>query len=170
MCHHHWSRNRPNYTSPSRPIHLLAARASSQSCNSVRYTLCWPEVRNTVTGFQFYLGDGLWDLLDSHMVERQVRNATADATVEVQRYMADPLIPWTEDQLLFWATRKTVYPHLYRLALQFLCTPASTVPCERIFSKAGEIISKKRNRLGSRTVEQILFLNKITLLLVFPCL
>lgn len=41
----------------------------------------------------FYLGDGLWDLLDSHVVERQVRNITADATVEVQRYMADPLIP-----------------------------------------------------------------------------
>uniref|UniRef100_A0A669B7A9 HAT C-terminal dimerisation domain-containing protein n=1 Tax=Oreochromis niloticus TaxID=8128 RepID=A0A669B7A9_ORENI len=81
-------------------------------------------------------GGGLWDLLDSHMVERQVRNATADATVEVQRYMADPLIPRTEDPLHFWATRKNVYPHLHKLALQFLCTPASSVPCERIFSKA----------------------------------
>ncbi|XP_008278625.1 leucine-rich repeat-containing protein 48-like [Stegastes partitus] len=52
--------------------------------------------------------DGLWDLLDSHVVERQVRNATADATAEVQRYMADPLIPRTEDPLHFWRDEASI--------------------------------------------------------------
>ena len=33
-------------------------------------------------------------------------------------------------------------------------TPASSVPCERIFSKAGEVVSKKRNRLSPGTVEK----------------
>ncbi|KAG9272805.1 zinc finger BED domain-containing protein 4-like isoform X1 [Astyanax mexicanus] len=106
-------------------------------------------------------GEGLWDLLDSHVVEtRRVRNATADATVEVQRYLSDPIIPRTEDPLRFWASQKNVYPHLYHLALEFLCTPASSVPCERIFSKAGEVVTKKRNQLNPSTVEKILFLNK----------
>ncbi|KAJ8290201.1 hypothetical protein GJAV_G00009870 [Gymnothorax javanicus] len=35
MSHHHRSRSKPNYTCPSCPIHLLTARASSQSCNPV---------------------------------------------------------------------------------------------------------------------------------------
>ncbi len=87
-------------------------------------------------------------------------NATADATVEVQRYLSDPNIPRTEDPLHLWATQKAVYPHLHCLALEFLCTPASSVPCERIFSKAGEVVNKKRNRLSPRSVEQVLFLNK----------
>ncbi|KAG9261818.1 zinc finger BED domain-containing protein 4-like [Astyanax mexicanus] len=87
-------------------------------------------------------------------------NATADATVEVQRYLSDPIIPRTEDPLRFWASQKNVYPHLYHLALEFLCTPASSVPCERIFSKAGEVVTKKRNQLNPSTVEKILFLNK----------
>ncbi|KAG1934532.1 zinc finger BED domain-containing protein [Pimephales promelas] len=74
-------------------------------------------------------GKSLWDLLDSHVVEtRQMKNATADATVEVQRYLSDPNIPRTEDPLHFWATQKGVYPHLHCLALEFLCTPASSVP------------------------------------------
>ena len=50
---------------------------------------------------------------------------------------------------------------LYILSLKFLCTPASSVPCERVFSKAGEVVSKKRNRLSPKVLEQILFLNKI---------
>ncbi|KAM7378282.1 hypothetical protein PAMA_013265 [Pampus argenteus] len=49
---------------------------------------------------------------------------------------------------------------LKNMAKQFLCTPASSVPCERVFSKCGEIFSKKRNRLSQKTVEKIMYLNK----------
>ncbi len=87
-------------------------------------------------------------------------NATADATVEVQGYLSDPNIPRTEDPLHFWATQKGVYPHLRCLALEFLCTHASSVPRERIFLKAGEVVNKKRNRLHPCSVEQVLFFNK----------
>ena len=62
-------------------------------------------------------------------------------------------------QLEYWERQKQVYPNLYKLAVAFLCTPASSVPCERVFSKAGEILSKKRNCLKPSTVEK-LFLNE----------
>ncbi|XP_041920524.1 E3 SUMO-protein ligase ZBED1-like [Alosa sapidissima] len=106
-------------------------------------------------------GTGLWDLLDQHVSEtRRVKSATANANVEVQRFLSELNIPRSEDPLQFWAQHKHVYPHLYVLARNILCTPASSVPCERVFSKAGEVVSKKRNRLSPGTVEQILFLNK----------
>ena len=109
----------------------------------------------------FYTISGLWDLLDAQVSEkRTVRSASANATVETTRYLAEPNIPRSEDPLKYWVKQKHVYPHLYILARNLLSVPASSVPCERVFSKAGEIVSKKRNRLNPNTVEKIVFLNK----------
>ena len=92
--------------------------------------------------------------------QTQTQNLTVDVNIEVQRYMMEPNIGRLEDPLQYWERQKHIYPHLYDLATKFLCTPASSVPCERVFSKAGEILSKKRNRLSPATVEKLLFLNK----------
>lgn len=56
--------------------------------------------------------------------------------------------------------QKVVHPNLYKLAVAFLCTPASSVLCERIFSKAAGIWCKKGNCLTPNTVEKFIFLNK----------
>lgn len=104
---------------------------------------------------------GLWDLLDNEVADRRnSHSVSAGATVEVNRYLTEPNIPRSEDPLQYWTRNKTQYPHLYLLARNLLCIPASSVPCERVFSKAGEVVSKKRNRLNPNTVEQIIFLNK----------
>ncbi|KAK0134299.1 Zinc finger BED domain-containing protein 4 [Merluccius polli] len=104
---------------------------------------------------------GLWRHLDATVQQnRLTNNATADAIVEVQRYLKEAHINRADGPLQYWNTRKSFYAHLYILSLRFLCTPASSVPCERVFSKAGEVVSKKRNRLSPKVLEQILFLNK----------
>jgi len=109
----------------------------------------------------YFSGNKLWQKLDRTVkLSRKTKNPTADATVEVQRYLAEPNIGRLEDPLNYWQTQRHVYPNLYTLAVTFLCTPASSVPCERVFSKAGEVVSKKRNRLSPKSVEKILFLNK----------
>ncbi|XP_038132700.1 zinc finger BED domain-containing protein 4-like isoform X1 [Cyprinodon tularosa] len=83
--------------------------------------------------------DDLWEHFDLE-VGRQTKSATADAILEVQRYMAEGNIARSQDPLLYWKNQRTVYPNFFRLALKFLCTPASSVPCERVFSTAGELI------------------------------
>ncbi|XP_030584252.1 zinc finger BED domain-containing protein 1-like [Archocentrus centrarchus] len=89
-------------------------------------------------------GINLWKLLDNDAEDaRKWKNATADAIVEVQQYLPAPPLGRAEDPLKYWAQHKTLYPNLYHLAKWFLVTPASSVPCERVFSKAGEIVSKK---------------------------
>ena len=109
-----------------------------------------------------FLSDiNLWETLDRDASEaRMSRNATVDATVEVQRYMTDPPLERSEEPLEYWINHKNVYPHLFKLAQQFLCTPASSVPSERVFSTCGEVVSKKRNRLSPKSVEKIMFINQ----------
>lgn len=111
---------------------------------------------------KLFLGSKLWHRLDVSVMEaRTSQNATADATVEVQRYLSEPNIGRLENPLEYWERQQLIYPTLYKLAIAFLSTPASSVPCERVFSKAGEVVSKRRNRLKPKTVEKLLFLNKI---------
>ncbi|XP_062872093.1 zinc finger BED domain-containing protein 4-like [Trichomycterus rosablanca] len=103
----------------------------------------------------------LWHLLDSNVGQsRQNSSAIVDATIEVDRYLSEVNLPRQEYPLMYWSKHKYIYPHLYKLAQMFLCIPASSVPCERVFSKAGEIVSKKRNRLNPNTVKKLIFLNK----------
>ncbi|XP_055082535.1 E3 SUMO-protein ligase ZBED1-like isoform X2 [Periophthalmus magnuspinnatus] len=104
--------------------------------------------------------NNLWALLDSHVVAQQTSRASHSATEEIQRYLKEQHIPRCEDPLKYWESHKIQYPNLWRLAQKYLCIPASSVPCERIFSKAGELVSRRRCRLKPSTVEKLLFLNK----------
>ncbi|XP_057216891.1 zinc finger BED domain-containing protein 6-like [Triplophysa rosa] len=72
--------------------------------------------------------NSLWDHLDSHVDAQRVSNCTASAIAEVQRYLKDKLLPRMEDPLKYWLLHKAAYPYLYRVALQYLSTPASSVP------------------------------------------
>ncbi len=46
------------------------------------------------------------------------------------------------------------------LAQSYLSIPATSVPAERVFSTAGNVITKKRNRLSPDTAEMIIFLHE----------
>lgn len=49
-----------------------------------------------------------------------------------------------------------IYPSLCRLAVGYLYTPTSSVPCERVFAKPGEVITKEKNHQCGK---KILFLS-----------
>jgi hypothetical protein len=66
---------------------------------------------------------------------------------ELCEYSLELQIKCTEDPLQWWAIRKQKYKVLYNLARVYLSIPASSVPCERLFSDAGNIIVEKRASL-----------------------
>jgi hypothetical protein len=47
------------------------------------------------------------------------------------------------------------YPTIRRIAIDFLASPASSVPCERLFSGGGEIATKRRAQLGVTRFEEL---------------
>ncbi|KAJ4928187.1 hypothetical protein JOQ06_015981, partial [Pogonophryne albipinna] len=62
----------------------------------------------------------------------------------IHRYRAEPTTSMEDCPLQWWSSHAGAHDKLAPLARKYLATPASTVPCERLFSVAGHIVQKKR--------------------------
>ncbi|CAK1603005.1 unnamed protein product [Parnassius mnemosyne] len=81
---------------------------------------------------------------------------------EVQRYLDDDILLMGSEYdtpLQWWKKHEHIYPNLAKLVLNKYCVLATSVPCERVFSRAGTMVSERRTRLGISKVKQLMFLN-----------
>jgi len=62
--------------------------------------------------------------------------------------------------LEWWKHNGNRYPRLSLLALKYIGIPATSVQSERVFSKAGEIVSRRRASLKPSNVNCLVFLSK----------
>jgi hypothetical protein len=62
------------------------------------------------------------------------------------------------DPLGFWKAKEDVYPIIAMQAKKLLCIPATSLPCERLFSAGGILIDKRRSQLRPDHVQQLLCL------------
>lgn len=99
------------------------------------------------------------DLLSFLEPESQTsnRNPTADAIVDVKQYVEKPVIPRSSYPIEYWAFSQSNLKHI---ALKYLCIPGSSTPAERVFSKAGQLVNERRNRLSSDHINELLFINQ----------
>ncbi|CAM9836586.1 unnamed protein product [Sphacelaria rigidula] len=58
----------------------------------------------------------------------------------------------------WWRARRTDVPHLANLARRVMAIPATQAEPERLFSRAGNIVTKNRNTLAPATVELLVLL------------
>uniref|UniRef100_A0A0A1XSV1 Zinc finger BED domain-containing protein 1 n=1 Tax=Zeugodacus cucurbitae TaxID=28588 RepID=A0A0A1XSV1_ZEUCU len=86
-------------------------------------------------------------------------SSISKAISEVQRYLEDEIIARTEDTLQWWKKNTNKYPYLSLIAREKLGCLASCVPCERLFSSAGMIISERRTLLEDEKAKMLIFLN-----------
>ncbi|XP_063436604.1 E3 SUMO-protein ligase ZBED1-like [Mytilus trossulus] len=68
--------------------------------------------------------------------------------LELQSYLLDKS-DFNKSPLEWWSENKTKYPRLSIIAKRVLAVPATSVPSERIFSCAGLVVTKLRNRLSA---------------------
>ena len=78
----------------------------------------------------------------------------------VNAYLSESNAPRHSNPLLYWKEKQASWPLLATLARKYLAPPCTTVPSERLFSTAGNIVTDKRTRLDAEKVEMLLFLNK----------
>lgn len=88
------------------------------------------------------------------------RPAAPAAASEFDVYVSGPPVDDRKDPMQLWRERAGNYPNLSRLALRYLCIPASSIPCERVFSVAGNTITKRRCSLAPARAEKLVYLHE----------
>ena len=103
----------------------------------------------------------LWEEFDKRVEETDTRvSVTTNATIEKQQYFQHKNLPRESNPLQWWKENSMHLPLLQELAKKYLCVPGTSVPAERVFSKAGELVTARRNALKPKSVDMVLFLNK----------
>jgi len=79
----------------------------------------------------------------------------AKAIVEVDRFLEQEHLPISGDPSSWWKEHHLNFPHLSQLMVLRCCGVATSVPCERLFSKASNIVSERRSRLKNKKVSRL---------------
>lgn len=95
--------------------------------------------------------------------EAEPMSSTADvseeAKTQLRRYRRE-LVSINVDPLAWWKSKQHIYHLISPLARRYLSIAGTSVPSERLFSAAGNLVSAKRSCLKSDNVDILLFLNK----------
>jgi hypothetical protein len=80
---------------------------------------------------------------------------------EVARWLNEPVIPrdsTLEVQRLYMLSKAYDFPIITQIARDYHAIPATSAPSKRVFSMAGNLVSKKRIRISSENVRYVLCL------------
>ena len=102
--------------------------------------------------------------VDSNTIQQQSNTPRASMTEEFHNYRL--LIAKyygrhkasTSLCLNFWQTYQATFPLLSQVAIQFVCTPATSVPSESAFSISAYVGRKERARLSVQSLAATVFL------------
>ena len=131
-----------------------AACCKAQNIHSkhVHWKYCWVYMWRFSSTFNCYV-------IYVKTEKEKIQTSTYElVNQELEKYDAEPQI--RGDPLQWWKSREASMPILAKVARAILCVPGSSVPSERVFSKSGQLLNKKRASLKSKNVDMLIFLNK----------
>ena len=88
------------------------------------------------------------------------QSLTEKVSIEMKHYLAETSISLNSDPLAWWKSKDSMYPLLAHLAKYYLSIPATSVPSERVFSTAGNIVNAQGSGLLLENVDCLIFLTK----------
>jgi hypothetical protein len=101
----------------------------------------------------------VWEEFGFIVATAQPRGTALSGAISEIRYLKYNLLPRDHDSIILWNKYQHVYPPCAKIVKARFNVVATSVPCERIFSKPGAIINERRARLNSRKIQQLIFLN-----------
>ena len=87
--------------------------------------------------------------------DEEVRNAKE----EFLRYRAEPKLRSDGCPFEWWRSRKAEYPIMARLARKYLAVSGTSTPAERVISRLGLVLSKRRLNMKGELFSKIMFLS-----------
>lgn len=76
---------------------------------------------------------------------------------EIDRYIQEPLLDLDDNSLEWWKSRQSQYPLISQLVKKYWSLPATSLRSEEAFSTAGNVLTKKQNRLLPENVDNWYF-------------
>jgi len=92
--------------------------------------------------------------------EAQPKSVVSRVEEEITRYKLVQPIPMYENPLKWWKSSEPQFRCIAMYARKILSIPATSVPSERVFSTAGDIVTAQRSALKSSHVDKLIFLKK----------
>jgi hypothetical protein len=92
------------------------------------------------------------DKLQSFLEKLHVSDPVA-VNNELERYLGLPRVQNDTNPLDWWKVNNGQFPILSKMAQDYLAVPASSVPCEEVFSSGVDLVTANRNRLEPDTIE-----------------
>jgi hAT family C-terminal dimerisation region len=82
----------------------------------------------------------------------------SDLEPEYTKWMKQLPVRRDTNILKYWTSKEYEFPTIARMARDHLAIPATSAASECVFSVGGDIITKKRNRLGAGNTRRLLCL------------
>ncbi|XP_008182930.1 zinc finger BED domain-containing protein 1 [Acyrthosiphon pisum] len=110
--------------------------------------------------------DSLWSVHNELVTKKKAASQSSEQPeeripTELKHYLNQPTIPLGDDILKYWDINGNMFPLLKKIVQPYLSVVATSVPSERLFSKVGNIMTEKRNRLKGEKLQQLLFLSSL---------
>ena len=78
---------------------------------------------------------------------------------QLNTYLVEPLITFDRDSCYsWWVSNRYSFPHLAKIAWQYLCAPPTSEASEKLFSGAGDVYDDSRSRLAPEKAEMLLII------------
>ena len=119
--------------------------------NFKNITLSISKKKTAIEKFRELIGDTI-------DIDQDISQTQYNPNIEINHYLASLKVGKDDDPLLWWSLNEKKYPILAILARNYFAIPASSVPCEQLFSIAGNTVTKNRNSLIPETVQALLCL------------
>lgn len=120
---------------------------------------------NAETNMELDKTDDLWSFHDNLLKSKtiNVQQLQDEMPTDLKHYLNQPVIDRKENPMHYWTNLASIYPTLSVIAKKYLIIVGTSVPSERLFSRAGNILTDSRNRLLSDHLQELLFLNSLSI-------